>query len=299
MSFFEKRKRRWGDRKDGHWVKDVPGLNIIMSHLYPNRTDCEVCLRKELDITDLMKYIDKRNESNPSDSKLKLFHCIITMMVRIINQRPYLNRFVRTGRIYERDFISVSFVAKRMFNDQAEEALVTYTARADDNVDNVKAFVLGEVKEVRKTDKPKKKGVDHTVNNFAKLPRLILIPIVAFIRWLDKWGWVPKGLTHGDPAFSTLLLSNLGSIKCPAVYHHLNNYGTNSIMMTIGTIAKKMVKVGDTEVERTIVDIAVTADERIADGFYFAKSIKILDYLCKNPELLEVSFSEDVDYTLD
>ena len=297
MGFFEKRKRRCGDRRDGHWVKDVPGLNVIMSCLYPNRCDCEVCLRKELDITEVMKYIDEKNKDNP-DSKLKFFHCIIAMMVRIINQRPYLNRFVRSGRIYERDFISVSFIAKRMFNDQAEEALVTYTARADDNIDKVKSFILGEVKEVRKTDKPKKKSLDDTINKFAKLPRFILLPIAGFIRWLDKWGWVPKSFTKGDPAFTTLLISNLGSIKTPAVYHHLNNYGTNSIMMTIGTITKRMVKIEDREEERTFIDIAVTADERIADGFYFAKSIKILDFLCKNPEILEKEFSEEVEFEI-
>ena len=299
MSFFEKRKRRCGDRKDGHWVKDAPGLNVIMSCLYPNRADCEVCLRKELDITEVMKYIEEKNKDNP-DSKLKFFHCIITMMVRIINQRPYLNRFVRSGRIYERDEISVSFIAKRMFNDQAEEALVTYIARADDNIDKVKSFILGEVKEVRKDKKPKKKSLDNTINNFAKLPRFLLLPITGFVRWLDKWGWVPKGFTKGDPAYTTLLISNLGSIKAPAVYHHLNNYGTNSIMMTIGTIAKKMVRNDDgKEEERTIIDIAVTADERIADGFYFAKSIKILDYLCKNPKLLEKEFGEDIEFEVE
>ena len=30
-----------------------------------------------------------------------------------------------------------------------------------------------------------------------------------------------------------------GSIKCNAIYHHLNNIGTNSIVMTIGEIHKE------------------------------------------------------------
>ena len=69
-------------------------------------------------------------------------------------------------------------------------------------------------------------------------------------------------------------------------------------MMTIGTITKRMVKIEDREEERTFIDIAVTADERIADGFYFAKSIKILDFLCKNPEILEKEFSEEVEFEI-
>ena len=26
-------KRRWGDRRDGRWVRDVPGLTTIMMHI--------------------------------------------------------------------------------------------------------------------------------------------------------------------------------------------------------------------------------------------------------------------------
>ena len=29
----EKKKRRWGDRRDGRWVRDVPGLQTVMAHL--------------------------------------------------------------------------------------------------------------------------------------------------------------------------------------------------------------------------------------------------------------------------
>lgn len=290
MSFIEKKKRKWGDRRDGVWVKDAPGLNVIMSGLYPNRTDCEVCMREELDITDLLRFIERKNASGQPHTT-KLFHCIVAMMVRIVNERRYLNRFVRHLRIYERDEITVSFIAKRQFSDKAEEALVTYKARAADTIDDVSRFILGEVKEVRAADTGKKKDLNATINKVAKLPRPLLVLVTGFIRWLDKWGKVPKGLTHGDPAYSTVLLSNLGSIKCPAVYHHLNNYGTNSIMMTIGTMRQK--KTDDGEV-RDVVDIAVTADERIADGFYFARSIKILHYLCAHPEILEKPFDETV-----
>ena len=305
MSFIEKKKRKWGDRRDGVWVKDAPGLNVIMSGLYPNRTDCEVCMRDELDITDLLAYIEGKNASGQAH-RTKLFHCIVAMMVRIINERRYLNRFVRTLRIYERDEITVSFIAKRQFSDKAEEALVTYKARATDNIDDVSRFILGEVKEVRAEGQPepeqengkkkkKAKKLDDTINKMAKLPRFLLMIITGFVRWLDRWGKVPKSLTHGDPAYSTVLLSNLGSIRCPAVYHHLNNYGTNSLMMTIGTMKKKTVTGEDGSVTtRDVVDIAVTADERIADGFYFAKSIKMLHYICAHPDILEKTFDEDV-----
>ncbi len=64
-----------------------------------------------------------------------------------------------------------------------------------------------------------------------------------------------------------------GSIKCNAAYHHLNNYGTNSLVVTIGKIHKEQVTDENGNVRiRDVVALGATADERIADGFYFASS---------------------------
>ena len=128
---------------------------------------------------------------------------------------------------------------------------------------------------------------------FAKLPRLLLIIVFRIIRWLDFWGLMPKALTEGDTNYSTVLVSNLGSIKCPAVYHHLNNYGTNSIMVTLGTLHKEEMLMPDgTRQVRDVVDIGATLDERIADGFYFARSLKLIKYVFGHPELLDRPLSE-------
>ena len=116
-------------------------------------------------------------------------------------------------------------------------------------------------------------------------------------RTLDFFGKMPKALTDEDINYSTVALSNLGSIRCPAVYHHLNNYGNNSIMVTIGTIHKEEVFQPDgSRAVRDIVDVGVTLDERIADGFYFGRSWKIVQYLLSNPELLDRPLKEKIDY---
>ena len=116
-------------------------------------------------------------------------------------------------------------------------------------------------------------------------------------RTLDFFGRVPKSLAAGDPNYATVLLSNLGSIRSPAVYHHLNNYGTNSILVTIGTIHKKEVFREDgSRTVRDIVDVGITLDERIADGFYFGRSWKIVQHLLAHPELLDRPLKEEIDF---
>ena len=283
-------KRKRGDRRDGRWVK-VPGLQSIMALLMPNRTDCEVYLHDTFDCTEILKFIEKKN-AGKTDEKMTLFHCIVTAVAKMVYERPLMNRFVQGGRTYERFDITLSFVCKRRFTDHAEEALMVLKANDDDNIDSISKRIIGDVLETRRSEKATG-GIDEVLDNFAKIPRLLLIPIVRIIRWLDYWGLCPKAITEGDPNYTTVLLSNLGSIKCPSVYHHLNNYGTNSVLITIGTIHKEEMLMPDgTKQIRDVVDIGATLDERIGDGFYFARSLKLIKHLFSNPELLEKNISE-------
>lgn len=286
-----KPKRRWGDRRDGRRVK-APGLQTVMGYLLPKRTDCEVYLNDKIDATELMKYLEKRNAEHP-EYKTTLFHAAVTGMARMVRERPLMNRFIQGYTMYERNEISISFVVKRRFKDGAEESLMVLKPKDEDTLDSISRKIVGDVRETRKSEHATG-GVDDILDKFAAMPRFVLIPVIAFIRWLDFWGLNFDFLTEGDPNYTTILTSNLGSINCPSVYHHLNNYGTNSVMITIGTLHKEEVLMPDgSKAVRDIVDIGATLDERIADGFYFARSLKLIKYIFAHPELLEKPLSEE------
>ncbi|MBQ9044344.1 MAG: 2-oxo acid dehydrogenase subunit E2 [Oscillospiraceae bacterium] len=290
-------KRRWGDRRDGRWVRDVPGLQVIMGHLLPNRTDSEVYLHERFDCTEVLKYIEQKNAAHP-DYKTTLFHCLVMTVARMVRERPKMNRFVAGRRTYERDEIQLAFVVKRRFTDNGEESLYVYTAKDDDTIDTLSRKIVGDVRETRKSASSTG-GIDAVVDSFAKIPRVLLMLIMRIIRWLDFWGLVPNALREGDPNFSSVFLTNLGSIQCDAVYHHLNNYGTNSIMISVGTIHKEELVMPDGHKEiRDVVNIGATVDERIADGFYFARSIKLVKHVFAHPELLDqpLGTSSGYDY---
>ena len=285
-----KPKRKRGDRRDGRWVK-APGLQTVMAYLLPKRTDCEVYLHDTIDATEVLKYIEDKNAQHP-EYKTTLFHCAITALARMVRERPLMNRFIQGYRMYERDEISLSFVAKRRFADRAEESLMVLVPGDDDTIDTVSRKIVGDIKEMRKSEHSTG-GIDALLDGFAKIPRPLLAVIIRIIRFLDFWGINPKVLTDGDPNYTTILCSNLGSIKCPAVYHHLNNYGTNSIMVTIGAWHKQKVLMEDGSTQiRTLVDIGATLDERIADGFYFARSLKLIKHIFANPQLLDLPLGE-------
>ena len=287
----EKRKRRFGDRRDAWWVRDVPGLTTIMMHIMNKRTDAEVFMNDTFDVTEILRYCAEKNAGHP-EYKTTLFHCLLMAVARMVRERPKMNRFIQGRRLYERYEISLAFVAKRRFTDHAEEALMFFTPKDEDTLDSLSYRIAGEVRETKKSEHSTG-GIDATVDGFAKIPRLLLMFVIHIIRRMDFWGVNPKALTDGDPNYASVFMTNLGSIQGPAVYHHLNNYGSNSMMIAIGTIRKeeRIMPDGSKQI-RDLVDIGATLDERIADGFYFVRSLKLVKHICEHPELLDRPLGE-------
>ena len=44
------------------------------------------------------------------------------------------------------------------------------------------------------------------------------------------------------------------------------------------------------------IDLGLTIDERIADGYYYSKTVRLLRTLLENPQLLDKPLQEEVDY---
>lgn len=286
-------KKRWGDRKDARRVRDLDGLHAIFPHLMNHRTDAEVYVNMEFDITETLRYLEKKNEGE-EEYRTTLFHCILMAVAKTVYLRPDLNRFISGRHYFQRDEITLGFVAKKRFEDHSEESLMVIPAPEDWTLTAVTHRVVGKVHKARTE---KNAGVNGAMDILKYLPRPILMFVVWVIKVLDFYGVVPNFLREDDPNFASVFLTNLGSIRCPSVYHHLNNYGSNSIMAAIGTIRREEKLLPDgSRTERDLVDIGFTLDERIADGFYFARSLKIIQHLFSHPELLELPLNQEVQY---
>lgn len=273
------------NRKDGSFIKPEDSVHMIMPYLFENRIEAEVYQNVTFDITKLKKWVDSQNKK--LDYKMTIFHAFTGIFAKTIYNRPLLNRFVQGHRIYERNYISFAFVAKDKMSDEAEEKLVVIKTNKDENVLDLSRRMAIDIFKTKSTGT---NDLDKILKMFMGIPRWLMKIIMKVVKWLDYHGKLPKGLWENDSNYQTVLLSNLGSIKCDSCYHHLNNYGTNSIVLTIGTIRE--------ENGKTLVDVGATLDERIADGFYFAKSLKMAQYIMDNPKLLEDKLSEEIELKL-
>ena len=280
----------FNDRIDGKRIRDLDGFHSIVPYIMPKRTEAEVSTRETFDVTDLCEYMKNRNLSEGTN--LKLFHAFCTAIARTIYLRPQMNIFISGKRFWQRKDIILSFVVKRTFEDSSEESLMCLKVTPEMTLDSISRTILGDVEAVRNA---KTNDVGAMMDFVGKLPRFVLCMLFGFLGILEFFGIMPASLMKGDPNYSTVLLSNLGSIGAGAPYHHLSNYGTCSIMVTIGTLRKELETEADgTKKEHDKLDVTFTLDERIADGFYFAKSLRITGFLLENPEYLAQSVSTDV-----
>ena len=289
-----KEKKRFGDRKDGRLIRELDPMHFITPLLYPNRCDNEAYISVNVDLENINRYVDRLNEQNP-EFRYTMFHIIVAAIIKVLTLRPKMNRFIANKNFYQRNEVSASFVVKKRFDDHAEEGLAFIRAKPESTL-----FTLMDDLKRQITTVKSQGAVDASsdaMDLFNKMPRFFSKFIVWIITRLDVHGWVPKSLIATDPYYSSVVLSNLGSIKLKSGYHHLTNWGTCSLFCIIGE--KKMTPVYDEDgnvTMRQTLDLGLTVDERLADGYYYSKSIRLLKHLLQNPELLELPVSEEVQY---
>lgn len=286
-------KKRFGDRRDGKLVRDQDGMHLIMPMLYPNRCDNEAFISERIDLTNADKYIAARNAENPK-FKFTVFHLVVAAVLKTIILRPKLNRFIANKNTYERNNFSASFVIKKQFNDISSEGMAFVYVDKDSTIDTMREDLYKQITHVRGG------GSDSTndaMDFLNKLPRFIVKFFLQLMRWCDRHGIVPPSLIASDPYYASVILSNLGSIKLRSGYHHLTNWGTTSIFVVVGEMKPRLFRDKDGNEEyRNSLDLGLTIDERLADGYYYSKSVRLLKYLLEHPETLERPFSEPVDY---
>lgn len=280
--------KKIGDRRDGKRLK-MSGFERFLYYLKPRRSDSEVYISKCIDVTELVKYMKEKKKDNED---LTYFHLFSTAVAKVVYNKPLLNRFIIGGNKYDRNDITLSFVAKTDFSDTAREFLTVIKVDDNDSLMDISRKIKGDVKKIRSN---KESHTDDFVNKLGRLPKWVMAIIVWIIKRLDNHDMLPQSLTKNSVYHSTVLLSNLGSIHCDGIYHNLTNFGTNSILLTIGEI-KEEVKVieGEIIVKRYVCDFGITLDERIADGVYFAKSINLLEYILNDPKLLEGKVNDKI-----
>ena len=288
-------KKKWGDRPDGVWLKELPAMNQIMTTLMPNRADNEAFVSVDIDMAPLEAYLEKKNEGLDKSHRYTFFHLISAAIGKAFILRPRMNRFVCNHRIYQRNKVTVAFTVKKQFNDHAEEGLALFEYAPEDTIDTYHEKIMKAIHVARHETDTSTGAMDAIM----KLPHFMVVGIVKFVLWLDKHGWAPQFLVGTDPNHASVFLSNLGSIGLECGYHHLVNWGTNSCFVVLGKKCWKTEHGPDGQERcREVVSIGITLDERIADGYYYSGTVALVRELLAHPELLELPANSPVEFAI-
>ncbi len=290
-------KKRLSDRYDGRRIDKLDPMHIFMPYVLKKRTDNEAVMNELIEMGPVLEYVAKKNAGEP-EFKYTMFHVICAAVAKTIAMRPKLNYYIINRKYYERSNISLAFTVKKQFADDSAEALAivkTYKDSEASPIDEVYSQIKKVVCGVRHENKDD--GATDIMGILTKIPGFILTGVVNLMYFLDAHGWLPKAIVDVDPYHCSAFLSNLGSIKMSATYHHLAEWGTNSFFAIIGEMKKRPVYNQDGSFEiKDALEMGLTVDERIADGYYFIKSMRLLKHLLANPELLELPMNEKIEY---
>ena len=284
--------KKFGDRRDGKKIRDLNGMMYVMTDIKRKRADREVYIDYPIDVTELLKYKEKLGKKK--DIHVTIFHLFSTGIAKVIYNRPQLNIFIMNGKFYQRNDVVLSFVAKTEFTDTAEELMQMLKVEENDNIFTLSEKISGNVKKARASSQT---GGDKLVSFVGHMPKIFRRPIVSIFQFLDRHDLLPADLANELLYYSTVILSNIGAIGCTGgIYHNITDFGTNSILATMGKIYKKeIVKEDGSKEIRDFCDFGMTLDEGIADGFYMIKSMQLFQYIMNNPKLLEGNANEKIE----
>ena len=289
----------FGRRADGRLLKKIDPIIALTPYLMPMRCDAQVFLNYKLDYEKMARYIVEQGQKGNKITFMELF---IAAFVRTVSELPEVNRFVANKRLYARTQLTVSFALLKEtadVNDIEENTMKCYFDPRD-TIFDVADRVKNAIEEGRR---------EEADNSTMILAKLLLNPILANIvvglaRFLDRYGIMPKYILDASPLHTSLFFTQMASIGMPAVNHHIYNFGTTTLFMSMGSVVRETSVGPDGKaVRKRYLPIGVTADERICAGAMYARMVDRMTYYIGHPELLEVPpetvrFEEDNEYSL-
>ena len=275
-------RRRLGDRSDGYKLRKVDPLFRMIPHIMTERSDAQVFFEDDIYLEETHKFIRKLRKEG---LRLGFLHVVIASMVRVISQKPKINRFVVGKQTYARNEISFSLAIKKEMTEEAEETIIKLKFDPEATIYDV-VKIINDAIDLNKKEE-EKNNMDLFVRMFSKFPNFIYGMGMTFVKAMDYMGILPKKIIDLSPFHSSVFVTDLGSIGVNSVYHHIYNLGTNTVFIAFGTKDRELVLDDNKEViTRRKMNIKVVADERVCDGYYFAQSLKLAKRVMTNPQCL-------------
>lgn len=286
----EKAKRRFGDRKDGRKLRSLAPYNTISPYIMVSRGDAQNFLSDKFNTAQAERYVRQKRGSGLDG--FGIMHVILAAYIRMISQKPYINRFISGQKIYTREKIVINMAIKKELRADVIDTVIKVVFEPTDTAEQVyrrfkdavaKAFAEGE----------------NDFDGKARMLNYIPSPVKKFAFWflklLDYFGWIPMSLINISPFHGSMFITSMASLGIPPIYHHLYNFGNVPVFLAFGAKrAENEIDDLGKVVRKKYIDFAFVTDERICDGSYFASGLKLFRSYLVNPSVLDLPPKEVV-----
>ncbi len=275
-----------GDRPDGRRLRSLDPMTGVAVYIMPDRNGANNLFKDCFECSNAEKYIRQKR-----DEGLEHFgytHLILASYVRIVSQRPAVNRFISGQKIYSRGHdVEVSMAIKKKMATDGSETIINIHFDVNDSVEDVYRKFNEQVESVKATEE-----LDSSFDRVAGLLNLIPGVLMKFTVWvlktMDYFGLLPKFLLEISPFHASGFITSMGSLGIPPIYHHLYDFGNIPIFVAFGMKRRNYELTPEGEIEqKKYIDFSIVTDERICDGFYFASAFKLMKRYLNHPEKLD------------
>jgi hypothetical protein len=272
----------WWRRADGDPVKDSTDLRRMMPYIMRTRSDAVVYFEQRIDVRAAERFVRAFNEAHP-ETRATLFHVILWASRNGVAEFPGLNRFVAGGRLYQRKGIWISYSAKQRMKKGAPLMVLKRECEPDESFAAMVAAMGAQLQSAKFGGE--KASIDGEMKIVLALPGFVRRLVMLVYRMLEANGMFPKFFIDGDALYSSVFLTDLGSLGMDPAYHHLYEYGTIGIFGAIGRARTELV--GDPNTGRMerkrIATVRWSFDERVEDGLYAGYGLKHVQRLIEDP----------------
>ena len=266
-------------RADGRRVKNANPMYTVAAYIMNQRNDAMNMIEEFIPVEPIQNYMRVRRSEGRPVSHLAV---VMAAYIRTVAEYPELNRFVVNKRIYARNELAVGMVVLKP--GETDGTMNKIYFELEDDVFTVQKRIDEYVAANRESGDTN--STDRLITILLKIPGLVNFSVGVF-KLMDRYGLLPKSIIKASPFHTSLVITNLASIRTNHIYHHIYNFGTTSMIIAMGNLREIPTRTKNGVEFVRCMPLGVVMDERICTGSYYARAFAKMRKYLNDPTLLE------------
>jgi hypothetical protein len=128
-------KRRFGDRNDGRKLRSLHSIEALSPYIMITRNDAVTYISDKIDTAEVDRYVRAKRSSGLTH--FGILHVFLAGYVRVVSQKPRINRFISGQKIFARNKIEINMVVRKTLTEEEPETVIKVFFEPTDTAEDV------------------------------------------------------------------------------------------------------------------------------------------------------------------